>query len=444
MYQVKSIILKDQNPLKYVFDEQTHLSKLFKNSCIFRLRQLFFAWKKNYDETYLSTHEKEVLDEFRKSGINITKRHSLPNYKEFDSMFKLTKNNDYYNNLPMQCTQQIIKECLSDFKSFFKSIKAYNSNPSKFKACPNIPKYKKTDKISFDITNQDAVIYEKSSNTYELKLPKTKLRLNLGELNITNLKEVTVIPFYNTYKINIVYEIEDKEIPSLDKSRILGLDLGVNNFLTTSNNVGLVPFIINGKIMKSKNQFLNKKISNLKILLSKDKFTSKRIKRLWKYRNNFFNNQIHKISTYIINYCLTNNIGVIVIGKNDSWKQNINIGKSNNQTFCFIPHASFIKKLEEKANIYGIKVIEQEESYTSKASFLDNDDIPTYEEGDTTKYNFSGKRIERGLYKTKENILINADVNGASNIIKKYNINAFKQITDFSYLTKTVERITIV
>ena len=444
MYKTKTIILKEKSPLKQDFDEQAHLAKLFKNSVIFRYRQLMFAQRKDFKD--LTEHEKQVLDEFKKTEPNyraISNKYYLPTMKHIDNMFKITKNSDYYSELPRQCTQQIIKEVRSDFKSYFNSCKKYKQDNTNYTGRPQLPKYNKNDVISYDITNQDAVIYKKKNESYELKLPKIKKRLDIGNEEITKLKEVTIKPFYNTYKICLVYEVDDPNPKKLDENRILSIDLGINNFLTTSNNVGLNPFIINGKIMKSKNQFFNKKLAYLKSKLPKGQYNSKQLQRLYKKRNNYFETIIHKISHYILEYCTSNNIGTIVIGHSKLWKQEINIGDKNNQTFCYFPHSSFIKKLKEKAVNYGVNVIEREESYTSKASFLDMDNIPTYKENNNEEYIFSGKRIKRGLYKSKKGIIINADVNGASNILRKEFPNAFKNITDFSYLYKTVEKITI-
>ena len=444
MYQTTTIILKNKDyELKEFFKNQCELAKLFKNSVIFRCRQLLFAKDNNYIN--LQQHTLEVLDEFKLTEDKykqINNKYYLPGCNHFDYMFKITNNADYYNELPMQSTQQIIKECLDDFKSYFKAMKEYNKNPSKFTGKPKLPKYIKNDKISFTITNQDSYI----KDGY-LKLPKIKARLFVGDICKGKLIELVVKPYYDTFKLCITFEDNKDYNKQLDATRILGLDLGVDNFITTSNDCGLNPFIINGKIMKSYNQWYNKKTAKLKSLLSSNKrhnlYTSNKLNHINKKRQNYFNDKIHKISTYIINYCITNNIGTIVVGKTEGWKTKINIGKSNNQNFTQIPHAKFIDKLEEKATKFGITVIIQEESYTSKCSFLDNDFIYTYNVDDNEP-KYSGKRIYRGLYKTKNNIIINADVNGASNIIKKAIPNAFFGITNYDYLTKTVEKINII
>ena len=471
MYTSYAIILKKKDrDLKEYCSKYCQEAKLFKNAVIFRLRQLYFAWQKDYID--LSEHEIEVLDEFVTTYDkfpSINKDHMFPTYNQFERMFRNTKNPDFFNGLPMQCNQQIIKESMSDFKSYFKAKKEYQKNiknhgNSSFTGEPRFPKYAKSSEISFDITNQDAVIYCNEAESLNfLKLPKTKIRLNLGNLDIKDnmkLKEVTIKPFYDTYKICLVFEInnESNESKALNKAKVLGIDLGVDNIVSTSNNCGLFPFVIKGNAIKSRNQWYNKLLakytSQLSISTNKgtkeSKYTSKRIQKLNMYRNNYVNDKYNKIASYIVKYCQSNDIGTIVIGKNDQWKSEIDMQKKDKQNFVNISHSVLVNKIKMIAMSIGIDVIEQEESYTSKASFLDNDDIPNYEKDKkdkkTTsyKYNFSGKRIKRGLYKTKDSILINADVNGASNIIRKtLGNNVFNDIKSFDYLIKTVVAVKI-
>lgn len=475
MYTSYAIILKEKDKdLKEYCSKYCQEAKLFKNAVIFRLRQLYFAWIKDYNA--LSEHEIEVLDEFMTTYdkfLSINKEHMFPTYNQFERMLRNTKNPDFFNGLPMQCNQQIIKESMSDFKSYFNAKKEYQKNTkntknkgnSSFTGKPRFPKYAKSSEISFDITNQDAVIYCNEADSLKLlKLPKTKIRLNLGNLDIKDnmkLKEVTIKPFYDTYKICLVFEVtnklnEDRKVKKLNKKNALGIDLGVDNIITTSNNCGLYPFVIKGNEIKSRNQWYNKLLSKytskLRISTNKgtkeSKYTSKRIRKLNMYRNNYVNDKYNKIASYIIKYCQSNNIGTIIIGKNDQWKSEIDMQKKDKQNFVYISHSVLVSKIKMMAIKYEINVIEHEESYTSKASFLDNDDIPIYEKGkkdtNTVSYKFSGKRIKRGLYKTKNGILINADVNGASNIIRKaLGNNVFDDIQNFDYLVKTVISVRI-
>lgn len=441
MYQTSNIILKQNHPLQQVFKEQTALAKLFKNACIYRLRQLYFAWLKDYQDDQLQDAQQEILEECNKSGIKITKKHMFPTYPEFVRLFTVTKNPDYYNDLSQQSSQQIIKETLQDFKGFFKSMKEYQKHPEKFTGRPKLPKYCKPNHISFDITNQDAVIYQKSDGSYECKLPKTKHRLDIGSRISGRLKEVTVIPFYDTYKVCLVFDCPKQNTPTLDPNRILGLDPGVNNLFTSGNNCGLHPFIINGKIIKSRNQYANKQMAALRSLLPENT-SSKQIKRILKKRNNYILDTAHKIACYITSYCVENQIGTLVIGKNVAWKKNVDMKKHTKQNFLYIPYAMIIRKIQEKAESVGIQVVVREESYTSQASFLDFDYIPTYGD-DVSNWHASGKRIHRGIYRTSSNIRINSDVNGACNIIRKEFPNAFDSVQDFHYLIETVERVTL-
>lgn len=442
-YKTTCITLKERdNKLLDYCETNCKKAKLFKNAVIFRCRQLITAKNKKYQN--LTENEEIVLNEFKQTEDRfkpIGEKHYFPNYQQFQYMFTKTDNTDYYNTLPMQSSQNIIKSVLSDFKGFFNTMKAYNKYPEKFTGKPKFPGYVKTDKTSFDITNQDAVFYFGNENL--MKLPKTKERLNIGKAKINGrLKEVTIKPFYDTYKICIVTEAEELSAV-LDDSRILGIDLGVRNIVSTSNNCGLAPFVINGNCLKSFNQWYNKKRSDLYGKLPNKQYTSKKIQQLDKFRHNKTMDFYNKTASYVVKYCIQNNIGTIVIGKNTFWKQKINIGYENNQHFCFIAHSILIHKLEELALAAGIFVMQTEESYTSKASFFDNDEIPVYQKNDKTKYYFSGRRIHRGLYKTKNGIILNADVNGASNIIRKEIKNAFDNVLDFSYLYKTIIRVNI-
>ena len=439
-YKTTNIVLKkkDYKLLQYCF-ENAQLAKLFRNAVIYRCRQLYFAYRKSYQN--LTQQEQDTLDEFAVIGVSFplnNKYQYLPGYAVFDAMFKATNNPDYYNSLPMQTNQQILKKVLKDFKGYDKALRAYYKNPTKFTGKPKLPHYVRGNISTLIITNQDAVV--KKNNT--LKLPKTKCTVSLGNLQIGKLKEVEIKPFYDTYKICLVEELEQIQPSDLNENRILGIDLGINNIVSTSNNCGLTPFVINGNGLKAYNQWYNKIIAHLKSQLPLNQYNSNRIMLLNKKHHNKTTDFYNKCASYLIKYCLNNNIGTIIIGKNDNWKNESNMGKINNQNFCFIAHSLLIKKIAELAEKAGINVIITEESYTSKASFLDNDDIPIYEKD--KQYTFSGKRVYRGLYKTKTGILINADVNGASNIIRKAISNAFDNVTDFGYLYKTTEKVTII
>jgi putative transposase len=442
MYTTEVIMVKqtDEELMQYC-NNLTSKSKLLKNAVIFRYRQLFSAQNKQWQK--LSENEQQVIEEFKSSESKyktISDTYYCPSYNHIEYVLKTTGNPDYYSGLPIQTVQQEIKEVKESFNAFWKSIKDYSKHPEKYNGKPQLPGYIKTDKAAVTITNQDAVVKENNC----IKLPKTKVVIDLGQLKLRGkLKEITIIPFYNTYKINIVTESIQAKI-NLNKNAIIGIDLGINNFVTTSNNVGLTPFIINGKILKSYNQHYNEQKAFLYQSLAKCQqtniYTSKRLRNLDYKHYCYLNNAMHQMSHYIINYCITHNIGTIVIGHNQQWKQSINLGKANNYTFCMLTHTQLINQIKNKANVCGIDVIVIEEEYTSKASFLDNDDIPSF---DGKEHQFSGRRKTRGCYISKAGIHINADVNGASNIIRKAVPAAFTDINDYSYLYYTVTKINI-
>jgi len=201
---------------------------------------------------------------------------------------------------------------------------------------------------------------------------------------------------------------------NLDKKRIIGIDLGLNNIITIANNAGLPPAVIKGNIIKSINQFYNKQLAIYKSIKDKQGivYETKNIQILTRKRNNKINNIFHKISRKIVDYCIDYNFGTIIIGYNRTWKQNINIGKLNNQKFVQLPFFKLISQIQYKSKLIGIELIVEDESFTSKCSFLDNEPIEKHKI-------YKGKRIGRGLFRSQRGIFINADVNGAYNIIKK-------------------------
>ncbi|NES68659.1 MAG: IS200/IS605 family element transposase accessory protein TnpB [Okeania sp. SIO2D1] len=265
-------------------------------------------------------------------------------------------------------------------------------------------------------------------------ISKKSLKKGLLEPSGTNISiptkipgkvnEIRLVPRNGYYIFEAVYEVESGK--PIDNNRVAAIDLGLSNLATVSSNVKeFQPFIINGKPLKSINQFYNKKKGELQSQLQKQdekRFNSNKINKLTRKRNFKVETYLHQASRIIINNLRENQIGTLVIGNNQKWKQEVNLGKKNNQNFVQIPHHKFIEQLKYKADKVGIKVIINEESYTSKASFLDLDNIPNYSQG--VKHKFSGQRIKRGLYKSKNGLLINADLNGSYNILRKAVPNA--------------------
>ena len=382
--------------------------------------------------------EKLINSEYKPHKY-INSENGLISYDFLDFYFSnyLESEDNPYKTIPIQTSQQVLRTLFKDWKSFFASVKDYNKNKSKYKGRPKLPKYKaKNGRCKLSMTNQSCKV--KGGN---LTLPKTNLKLEIG-INTSNLKlkEVRIVPMGNIYKMELVWDKEISNDIELNKNAFIGVDLGLNNLATITNNIGLKPIIINGKPLKSINQYYNKKKSQIQkdmpfytyarydkkksILINEKRQLSysKKMDKLTRKRNNKIEDYMHKASALVINYCLENSIGNIIIGKNEQWKTEIDIGKRNNQNFVSIPFNKFIEMIQYKAETYDIKVNIIEESYTSKSSFLDFDDIPTFKEGE--KYTFSGKRIKRGLYKTR-NIIINSDVNGSYNILRKFDNTLF-------------------
>jgi putative transposase len=298
-----------------------------------------------------------------------------------------------------------------NWKSFFAAIKTFKTNGSLGK--PRLPNYKNPSKGRFTVIFTGQQISLKESFIH---FPKVA-QLQPVKTKQTTIKQVRIIPQATCYVIEIVYEKEVIKDENLDKDLYIGIDLGLNNLATiTSNKPGLQPILVNGRPLKSMNQYFNKVKAKLQSFIG-DMGTSNRILKLLHKRNNKVQDYLHHTSRLVIDYCVKNGIGNIVIGKNDNWKQQINLGKKTNQNFVSIPFQTLINQIEYKAEEVGIKVQVTEESYTSKASFLDQDDISVY--GKANNPVFSGKRIKRGLYKSKSGKLINADVNGSLNILRK-------------------------
>ncbi|MBV9710987.1 MAG: transposase, partial [Ktedonobacteraceae bacterium] len=241
-----------------------------------------------------------------------------------------------------------------------------------------------------------------------------------------SIDQVRTVPRKGFYVVEAVYEQEVQQAP-VNPAYYAGIDIGMNNLVAlTSNKPGFHSVLVNGRPVKSVNQFYNKRKAELQSQLRR-KGTTKRIERMTNRRNRRIDHYMHTASKRIIDILVKEGIGVLCIGKNDAWKQEANMGKRNNQNFVQIPHARFIAMLTYKAELVGITVKVTEESYTSKASLLDLDPLPVHNTG-SEKHTFSGKRIKRGLYRAKDGRKINADINGSGNIIRKVAPDAFSKV----------------
>lgn len=378
MQLVEQHIIKKSDSLYKELDKMCFLSKNLYNQALYRVRQYYFENKK-----YL-TYANNV--------------NCLTQEQQVD-----------YISLPRKVSQWVCKQVDQNFKSFFSSLKSKNVNHK-----VRIPKYlNKNGRNILTFTNQ-AISHKELKDGY-LKLSGCENKIKVLH---NNIQQVRVIPQSNRYMVEIIYSIPDVEYKI--NTNYVGVDLGLNNLATVGGNT-MSSLIVNGKPLKSINQFYNKRLSKLKSrqdLCKNKKVNKKKIQTLTNKRNNKIKDYLHKASRLLVNQLVSNDISTVVIGHNKEWKQDINIGKKNNQKFVQIPFNTFIHMIVYKAQMQGIKVIQREESYTSKCSFIDNEEICKHE-------NYKGKRIKRGLYKSQNGRVINADLNGALNILKKEIPNAF-------------------
>lgn len=374
--RVEIIMLKGRN--KKEAQRLCHLSKNLYNVANYEMRQSFIAGKKksNY----------QISTEFAKNN-------------QLD-----------YRALPAQCSQQVINLLEKNWQSFFKSAKDRKKNPKKYKGRPRLPRYKKKDGYNVLIITSQQVGSKATKHGY-LKLPKgIDLKIKT-RIQLEQIQQIRIVPDATCFKCEIVYEKEIVKNENLNYENKISIDLGVNNLATMFiNDEAFSSCIINGRPLKSINQFYNKKLAMLKSFVG-DK-SSTRIKNFTNRRNNKVKDYIHNASRWIINFCENHHIGHLIIGKNDGWKQKSKMSKKVNQHFVGIPFEMLINQLIYKAEEVGIVVELTEESYTSKIDHLADESF-----GHKEKY--LGMRIHRGLFKSSTGNIINADVNGAIGIMRK-------------------------
>ena len=383
----EQIVIRKNHPKFKVIDEQCFHSKNLYNEANYVIRQKFIEEGK-----YIS-------------------------YKVMNFEFKTHDNYKLTFSQPANCTLRLLDK---NWKSYFRSIKDWKQHPEKYLGIPKLPKYlKKEGRFPWMIPNNQLVYdYEKGTiyirnrllNDYEWKCRC------LGRII-----QVRFIPRGSCYVMEIVYETEIPDVKT-ESNRIASIDLGVDNLVTMTNNIGLNPIIINGKGIKSINQYYNKRLAKEKSLLKirHGKDWSKKLEAITFKRYQRIKNYMHNASSYIIKWCVENEIDTLVIGKNKEWKQNASMSKGNNQKFVDIPYQMLLQQLKYKCENVGIKYIETEESYSSGTSFLDGEE--------PIKQNYDkSRRIERGLFKSNSGLLINSDVNGSLQIMTKVFPNAFNE-----------------
>lgn len=384
----------------------------------------------------LSKREYEILRElcwFSKNLYNVALYNIRQHYfaeKQFlryESNYHACKTNENYKLLQAGVSQQTLKVVDRSFRSFFSLIKKAKSGEYRFHDV-KLPHYLKKDGMfplifsTNAITIKDGYFIVPFSREYAKLNPDVKIRIPFpARLADKKIKEVRIIPKYNgkIFDIQYVYESES-EIKKLDQSKALSIDIGLENLATCVCSSTGASFIMDGRKLKSINQFYNKRKARLQSIADKQNTKSTRqVVKLTNKRNNQTKDYINKTSRHIINYCIENDIGTVIVGYNPDFKRGINLGKKNNQSFTQISFGRLRENLENLCERYGVRYVMQEESYTSKASFLDDDNIPVFNPAEENSHIFSGKRIKRGLYRSAKGILLNADINGALNILRK-------------------------
>ena len=388
--QVKHLTKEEYLILK----ELCHVAKNLTNEAIYNVRQYYFTEGK---------------------------------YLNYEKNYAILKNSENYKTLNSNMSQQILKEVDGSFKSFFALLKLAKQGKYNFKDC-KLPGYLSKDGfttlvIGFIRLSENKLIipfsqsYRKTHNPIEITIPPI--------LTDKKIKEIRIIPKNHARFFEIQYTYVAEPIQrNLNNKNALALDLGINNFVSGVTNEGK-SFIIDGKKLKSINQWYNKENARLQSIKDKQNFGKAKTnqqKIITRKRNNRVNDYISKTAKTVINYCIKNDIGNLVVGYNVTFQQECALGKVTNQNFVNIPYGVLRSKLEYLCELNNINYIEQEESYTSKASFFDKDEIPVYNSDNPKSYTFSGKRVKRGLYRSSKGYEYNADINGALNILRKSNV----------------------
>lgn len=374
--------IRPNHKLYSICDELCFKSKNLYNAALFEFRQSFF--------------DKEL---------------NTLTWQNINRIFNQSSQFDY-RELPSKVSNTVLKKLGNNISSFWSLVKK-----SDYKQKVNLPKYLHKTEGRFIVEFNKQTFSNKRDDNNNLIICKSSLDLRIPT-KVEKPQQVRIIPKVGCYVIEVVYEVEENRLKQ--NQRVAAIDLGLNNLATVVTNDGDNPILISGKKIKSINQYYNKMTSKKKSLLPYNVFTSKSLDRLWLKRNNKISYEIHKVTKYLANYFDERDVSKVIIGNNSGWKNGINLGKRNNQNFVNIPYTKFINQLTYKCELLGITVIVREESYTSKASFLDYDEIPNYRDEVISK--FSGKRIKRGLYRSTFR-KINADVNGAYNTMVKENPN---------------------
>ena len=393
MRQVERHWIKEGHELYSICDDLTFKAKSLYNAGLYQIRQSIFERNKCQEE----------------------EKPSVLSWIELVSQFRKEKQGDMLA-LPSKVSTNILRTLGSSINSYYQLLKRYHDKSNlSVTSKPKLPRYfhKTEGRYVVEFTSQ--TISKKRGLNGELILCPKDFNLVIPT-KVKAPKCVRIVPKLKAFVIEVIYEVEVS--PLKHTGTYAAIDLGVDNLASVTFSNGVNPLLIKGSKIKSINQGYNRLIAKATSKLPANQKTSHGIHRLWRNRELKLQSELHKVTSFLSLYFDEMAIEKVFIGKNQGWKQEVTLGKKMNQTFTQIPFTIFISQLTYKCLARGIEVVGQEESYTSKASFIDQDEIPTYGESDK-KNAFSGKRVSRGLYRTKNGFLLNADVNGSYNILVK-------------------------
>ena len=393
MRQVERHWIKEGHELYSICDDLTFKAKNLYNAGLYHIRQSIFERNKSQEE----------------------EKPSVLSWIELVSQFRKEKQSDMLE-LPSKVSTNILKTLGSSISSYYQLLKCYHDKSNlSVTSKPQLPRYlhKTEGRSVVEFTNQ--TISKKRGLNGELILCPKDFNLVIPT-KVKTPKSVRIVPKLKSFVIEVIYEVEVS--PLKQTGNYAAIDLGIDNLASITFSDGTNPLVVKGAQLKSINQGYNRLIAKAKSKLPANQKTSQGIHRLWRNRELKLQSELHKVTSFLSLYSDEMAIEKVFVGKNQGWKQEISLGKKTNQTFTQIPFTTFISQLTYKCSARGIEVVEQEESYTSKASFVDQDEIPTYGKGNE-KFAFSGKRVSRGMYRTKNGFLLNADVNGSYNILVK-------------------------
>jgi len=392
MQVVEQHVISKGDPRYEVIDQAAFKSKNLYNAALYEIRQAFFA-----------------------DGI----------WLRYAALDKRMQSHEAYKALPAKVSQQVLKQLDDVWTSFFEACRAYKQAPSTFTGRPKLPKYKDKAKGRNLLVYTAQAVSKKGLKRGLIKPSMLPIEVQAKQKDVS---QVRMVPKNGFYVVEVIYEKAIKHA-EVNPEYYAGIDMGVNNLVAlTANKPGFQSVLVNGRPVKSINQWYNKRKADLQKQLGHTG-TTKRMERLTNKRNRRIEHYMHTASRRIIDLLVKEGIGTLVIGKNDGWKQECNLGKRNNQNFVSIPHARLIAMLTYKAELVGIRVVVTEESYTSQASLLDLDPLPVRDPNNGgEQHTFSGKRIKRGLYRASDGRVLNADINGAGNTIRKVAPDAFSKV----------------